>query len=230
MTHRKPRTGTFGRKAVGPVMLATAGLAALATAAPAGAVVAPRSSIPRDVAAAVDEAHTLANRAHRVQYDDSFSLHEYGPLVAAVAHNRAVAASVGCSLDRPCRSVALSFQIVTTSGVDIRRITATNISRAVNQHCAGCQTFAGAYQFIVSTPRPLVLGRADRARLADVRRRLAALERCDDSAGVVESRADALAAEVKSILGRAANAVPAGRGVSPLSEFQPTVSMRRHVS
>ncbi|MFJ4843982.1 MULTISPECIES: hypothetical protein [unclassified Streptomyces] len=230
MTHRKPRTGTFGRKAAGPVMLAAAGLAALATAAPAGAVAAPRSGIPRDVAAAVDEAHTLANRAHRVQYDDSFAIHEYGPLVAAVAHNRAVAASAGCSLDRPCRSVALSFQIVTTSGVDIRRITATNISRAVNEHCAGCQTFAGAYQFIVATPRPLVLGRADRARLADVRRRLSALEHCDDPAGVVESRADALAAEVKAILGRAADAVPAARGVSPLSAFQPTVSMRRHVS
>jgi hypothetical protein len=217
-----------GRKAVRLGMLTTAGLVAFATAAPAGA--ASGSSIPRDVAAAVDEAHTLANRAHPVQYDEEFSVHQFGPLIAAAAHNRAVAASVGCSLNRPCRSIALSFQIVTTSGVDLRRVNATNISRAVNQHCSGCQTFAGAYQFIVSTPRPLTFSARDRDRLADIRRRLAALKRCGDPISEIERRADALAAEVRAVLNQAAAGVPAGSGASPLREFRPTVTMHRHVS
>ncbi|MDX3236425.1 hypothetical protein PV392_12170 [Streptomyces sp. ME03-5709C] len=228
MTHRKPRTSTVGRKAVRLGMLTTAGLVALATAAPAGA--ASGSRIPRSAGAAVDEAHTLANRAHPVQYDEEFSIHRFGPLVAAAAHNRAVAASVGCSLSRPCRSIALSYQIVTTSGVDLRRINATNISRAVNEHCAGCQTFAGAYQFIVSTPRPLTLSARDRNRLADIRRRVAELRRCGDPVAEIERRADALAAEVRDVLDRAAAAVPAGPGAGPLREFRPTVTMHRHVS
>ncbi|MFG2305719.1 hypothetical protein [Actinacidiphila glaucinigra] len=228
MTHRKPRTSTVGRQAVRLGMLTTAGLVALATAAPAGA--APGSRIPRSVGAVVDEAHTLANRAHPVQYDEEFSIHQFGPLVAAAAHNRAVAASVGCSPSRPCRSISLSFQIVTTSGVDLRRINATNISRAVNQHCTGCQTFAGAYQFIVATPRPLTLSARDRNRLADIRRRVAELRRCGDPVPEIERRADALAAEVRAVLDRAAAAVPAGAGASPLREFRPTVTMHRHVS
>ncbi|TFV33951.1 hypothetical protein E4K10_42625 [Streptomyces sp. T1317-0309] len=61
------------------------------------------------------------------------------------AYNRAVAQSVGCSVHAPCRSVALSFQIVTTAGSNARLINATNLSQAVNEHCPGCQTFSGAY-------------------------------------------------------------------------------------
>jgi hypothetical protein len=228
VTHRKPHTGTAGRKAVRLGMMTTVGLVAFATASPAGA--ASGSRIPRDVAVAVDEAHTLANRAHRVQYDEEFSIHQYGPLVAAAAHNRAVAASVGCSPDRPCRSIALSFQIVTTSGVDLRRINATNISRAENQHCGGCQTFAGAYQFVVATPRPLILSGRDRDRLADIRLRLAALKNCGDPTTEIERRADALAAEVRAVLDQAAAAIPAGQGTGPLGEFRPIVAMHRHVS
>jgi hypothetical protein len=206
-------------------MLTTAGLTALATAGTAEAL----GGIPRDVGVVVDQARTTATRLHPDQDQESFTVHQLGALISATADNRAVASSVSCSPDDPCRSIALSFQIVTTAGADIR-LHATNTGKATNVHCPSCQTFAGAYQFIVSTPRPFTLDAATRSDLASLRRQVQILGDSDHSVAEVKQRADALATEVMNLLRQAAASAPHGQAVDPLEDFQPTVTMHRRVS
>ncbi|MEI5011959.1 hypothetical protein RB196_36030 [Streptomyces sp. PmtA] len=227
MTHRKPRHGHGGRRVARLGMLVAACTAGFATASPAGAA-SSASTGNRYVGIAVDEAHANAGPGNRVDYDDEFAVHELGTRLGVGARNRAVARSAGCSLDRPCRSVALSFQVVTVTGT-ITRLNAANTSRAVNDHCEGCQTFAGAYQFIVSTPYSFTLSRPVRNELARLERRLGELERSREPISTVETRADSLAAEVVTLLRGAVAAAPRGEAVSPLRSFRPTVTLRRHI-
>ncbi|MFF2364017.1 hypothetical protein ACFVU0_15100 [Streptomyces sp. NPDC058122] len=174
-------------------------------------------------------ANTHADRTHVNQFDESFKIHQFGPLVAVTANNRAMAESAGCSVYEPCRSVALSYQIVTAAGRNARLINTTNISRSANDHCPGCETFSGAYQFVVATPHELTLSRSARGQLARVHREVAALRTSSLPIPSVKKRADELANEVKSILDREAASAPHGNTVDPLDRFQPTVTMHRHV-
>ncbi|WP_377269391.1 hypothetical protein [Peterkaempfera sp. SMS 1(5)a] len=188
-------------------LLATAGLAAVATAAPAEAVVgpAPASSgltMP-EVHVAVDGAISNANRVHTRDFRASLSIHEYGDTVGAGVVNQALASSSGCTGSEHCRSVAISFQIVTMGGSHLH-LDARNVSRATNNHCTGCQTMAGAYQFIVDTPQPIHLNSADRAALARIQRELQALRGTSDSPAALKQQADNLAARVVSVLKSAA--------------------------
>ncbi|MGW5046727.1 hypothetical protein [Streptomyces griseoluteus] len=223
MKHRKPSTSTVARAAVNIGVAAGAGL--VMTATTASATTGPSGG----AAIAVDLAHSRADRAHVTDFDETFRIHEYGPSVAVTADNRALAESVGCSPSSPCRSVALSFQIVTTSGRNARLIRATNIGRAANEHCPSCQTFAGAYQFVVSTPRAFTLGAGARRELAALGHRAAELRSSRLPVSVIRQRADALSHEVKAVLDReAARAPRAGKG-DPGADFDPFVTMRRHV-
>ncbi|MFI1565091.1 hypothetical protein ACH4ZX_18900 [Streptomyces sp. NPDC020490] len=210
-------------------MVATAGIAMAATSTTASAT-SGNLYMPRDMAAAVDMARTHADRMHVDQFDESFQVHEFGPLVAVTANNRATAESAGCSPLDPCRSVALSYQIVTTAGRNARLINATNISRAVNYHCDSCQTFSGAYQFVVATPQKLTLSSATRGRLDDIHREVAALRASNLSISEVQRRADALAQQVKTILDREVASAPRTASGDPLADFIPTVTLHRHVA
>ncbi|MFF9058898.1 hypothetical protein ACIRPQ_08095 [Streptomyces sp. NPDC101213] len=225
MNHRKPRTGTVTKKALGLSMVATAGLAMTTTVA--SATTGP--GISHGAAIAVDMAHSRADRTHVNQFDESFEIHEFGPSAAVTANNRAMAESVGCSLDAPCRSIALSFQIVTASGRYARLINATNISRAANGHCPSCQTFSGAYQFVVATPRAMSLSRAARGELGSIQSQVGLLRRSGLTIAQVKRRADELAAQVKDVLDREAQRAPRGGTDSSLTDFEPTVTMHRHV-
>ncbi|WP_460066644.1 hypothetical protein [Streptomyces sp. YKOK-I1] len=225
MQHRKPRTSFVTKRTIGLGVVATAGLAMTATVA--SATTGPGFS--HGAAVAVDMAHSRADRMHVNQFDESFEIHEYGPSVAVTANNRATAESVGCSLDAPCRSVALSFQIVTTSGRNARLINASNLSRAANGHCPSCQTFAGAYQFVVATPRAFSLGQGARAELSRIDRQVGLLRGSGLTISQIKRRADELAAQVKTILDREAQRAPRGTEDSPLADFEPTVTMHRHV-
>ncbi|MFI9307607.1 hypothetical protein [Streptomyces triculaminicus] len=171
--------------------LLAAGLAAVATAGPAQAAEA--------VAIAHDGVRTTADHRHHTQFRDSFSVRQLGTVAAARVDNRAVARSAGCTADDACRSVALSFQIVTLSGEHVR-LAAVNNGRAINDHCTGCQTLAGAYQFVLSTPKATRLTPAAQRRLADIHRRLDALGASSLPAADLRKKADALAAEVTSVL------------------------------
>jgi len=228
VNHRKPRTKTTSKAAIGFGIAATAGLAMTASTTPAGASPGTSRMFP-NVAVAVDMAHSHADRAHVNQFDESFKIHEYGPSVAVAANNRATAESAGCSMDAPCRSVALSYQIVTTAGRNARLVNATNISRAVNEHCPACQTVSAAYQFIVATPRGFGLGREARGELESINRQVDALKASRLPISQITRRADELAQRVKTVLDREAARAPRGTGGDPLADFAPNVTMHRHV-
>lgn len=225
MNHRKPHTGTVAKTAVSLSMAAGAGLAMTTSTASAATGL----GISHDVATAVDLAHSRADRTHVRQFDETFRVHEYGPSIAVTANNRATAESVACSPHAPCRSIALSFQIVTTSGRNARLINTTNISRALNEHCAGCETFAGSYQFVVATPRAFTLSGRARDELAGLDRRAAALRSSSLPVDRIRQYADEIAREVKTVLDREAARAPRGGGSDPLADFNPTVTMHRHV-
>lgn len=229
MNHRKPNPAAdrLARHAQRMTVAATASLAALTVAASAQATTG-SGRIAHDVAAVHDDAHTMANRAHHDDFQATFAVHELGALIGAGAHNRATAVSAGCSLHDPCRSVALSFQIVTMAG-ELRTLNATNVARAANEHCDGCQTMAGAYQFIISAPRPFTLSSHDRSRLAAIHRDLDDLRNSHADVPGMRAHADALAAQVMTILRAAAAHAPSGPTSDPLGHFRPTVTMHRHI-
>lgn len=215
--HRKPRThSVFTQRAV-RVGLFAAGAAGLATAVPAQAA----TGLPQHTAVAADQTFSRADFHHHTQARDSFTVRQFGNVDAASVRNQANAVGVGCSVDDHCRSVALSFQIVTMAG-EHTHLNAVNRGDAVNEHCDGCQTLAGAYQFVVSTPHPFTLDAETRRRLADIHQRLDALTRSTLPATDLKTRADALAAEVNTVLHDAVAKAPQGAE-------QPTVTLHRHL-
>ncbi|GAA2809571.1 hypothetical protein GCM10010441_37680 [Kitasatospora paracochleata] len=222
MNHRPPSRRLLGRNTQRLGVLTVACLAALGIAGPAGAV--PASSHPgRDVPVVRDLARTHADRTRTDQFQSSFDVRQLGAVVGAAVDNRALAVSAGCRPERPCRSVALSFQIVTMAG-DQTRLSAGNTGRALNEHCAGCQTLAVAYQFIVAAPRPFTLSAQAQAQLAAVHRQLDALKNSREPVSVVHQQVDALADQVKAVLDREAAAAAKGPALAPLGAVRPTVT------
>ncbi|MFF8944188.1 hypothetical protein ACF1A5_18350 [Streptomyces sp. NPDC014864] len=217
-SHRKPRptSNNFTQRAVRAGLLA-AGVAGVATAVPAQAA----TAAPQHAAVASDYVFSHADRAHHTQAKDSFTIRQYGNVNAAGVRNQANAVSAGCSADDECRSVALSFQIVTFAGARTH-LNAVNLSDAANKKCTGCQTLAGAYQFVVSTPTPITFDGDTRGRLDDIHRRLDGLTRSSLPATELKSRVDGLAAEVSSVLHDAVARAPKG-------EAQPSVTLHRHL-
>ncbi|PHQ50909.1 hypothetical protein BLA24_18560 [Streptomyces cinnamoneus] len=195
--------------------LLAAGIATAATGGPAQAA--------EGIAVTHDDVRTVANPHHHVAYDDSFAVHQLGSVTAARVGNQAIATSAGCTADDACRSVALSFQVVTLAG-DHVRLNAINNGRARNEHCTGCQTLAGAYQFVVSTPKPTRLTPTAQRRLADIHRRLDALGSSRLPAADLKRRADALAAEVTALL-----AQPSSMTAGTAPHTRPSVTVHRHL-
>ncbi|MER6064618.1 hypothetical protein [Streptomyces sp. NPDC001792] len=216
-SHRKARSSNhpLARRALGFGLFA-AGIAGAATAVPAQA-----TTGASHMAFASDHVFSHADRGHHTRAEDSFTIRQFGTVNAAAARNQANAVSAGCSADDHCRSVALSFQIVTFAG-ERTHLNAVNLSDAANKECTGCQTLAGAYQFVVSTPAPLTLDAGTRQRLADIHRRLDALTRCALPAAELKTRVDGLAGEVSAVLRDAV-------AHAPKAAAQPTVTLHRHL-
>ncbi|MFJ6053685.1 hypothetical protein [Streptomyces sp. NPDC092307] len=226
-THRRFRTRLGARSSV--TLLATmASLTAVTGSAPASAQ---QVSSGRATSKLVmDEAHSRANYVNPDDRDVQFSIHELGTALGVGVRNQAVATSGGCSLDEPCRSIAVSFQIVTTAGAQARtQLNAVNAGRAVNSHCDACETYAGAFQFIIATPGLWRLPPDILRQLAAVQRKLDRLEAADDPIAVVSGQAEALAREVVGILNKGLASAPKGSPADPRSNFTPSVTLRRHI-
>ena len=218
-----PRAGTrLTRRAFRAGLLATACLGVVGFASGAAEAYA-------GCAVVDDSAHALANPGHPSVFRDTFDVHQLGAVTAAGARNQAEAESVACRAASPCRSISLSFQIVTMAGENIH-LDAVNLSNSANVHCDGCQTLAGAYQFIVSTPNPFSLSSDELARLRRIHAELTALGSSSASIDQIKADADALAAQVKSILAAAAASAASSThtGLRPLTAAeQPHVTMHR---
>ncbi|GAA2708336.1 MULTISPECIES: hypothetical protein [Streptomyces] len=197
--------------------LLAAGLATAATAGPAQAA--------SSVAVIGDGARTTANHRHHIEYHDTFAVHQLGSVLAARVANHADATSAGCTADDACRSVALSFQIVTLSGENVR-LNAINKGHALNDHCTGCQTLAGAYQFVVSTAHPTRLTPDAQRQLDGIHRRLDDLGRSRLPAADLKRKADALAAEVTALLSRPTSLTPT---TAHTAAVRPAVQVHRHL-
>ncbi|MEU1465776.1 hypothetical protein ABZ467_35025 [Streptomyces sp. NPDC005727] len=229
MHHRKPRTPTTTKTAIRLGAAVTAGLAITTITTTARATPTRTGTFPH-AAIAVDTAYSHADRTHMNQFQKTFAIHAYGPTTAVTANNRATAISAGCSTDNPCRSIALSYQIVTTAGPNARLINATNLSQAVNNHCPTCQTLSAAYQFIITTPRQLTLSRQARTELADINRQIDTLKTSRLPIDQITHHADNLAHQIKTILDReAAQAPRTSNTTNPHTHFTPTVTMHRHI-
>ena len=215
--HRKARPirNPLTRRALG-IGLFAAGVAGAATAVPAQA-----ASGVTHAAYASDHVFTHADRAHHTQARDSFTVRQFGTVNAASARNQANAVSAGCSADDACRSVALSFQIVTIAG-EHTHLDAVNLSDAVNKKCTGCQTLAGAYQFVVSTPTPFSLDADAQRKLADIHRRLDELTRSGLPAADLRTQVDGLASEFTGVLHDAV-------AHAPKADVKPDVTLHRHL-
>jgi hypothetical protein len=114
------------------------------------------------------------------------------------------------------------------AGTDIH-LDAVNLSNAENVHCAGCQTVAGAYQFVVDTPGAFRLNSAARAQLDRIHHQLNALSNSSFSADQVQSAADALAMKVAAILKTAAAISPQGPVMQAQAAFSPKVTVYRDI-
>ncbi len=225
--HRKPSTHPGRRRrALRLGLLATASLTAIGAITGGAQAIGYAASPVPGVGVASDSTYTLTNPGHHDRFDDSFTVHQFGPLFAASVRNQATAESAYCSADAPCRSVSLSFQIDTMAGTNIH-LNAVNLSDASNVHCDGCQTVAGAYQFVVSTPNPFTLSASARGQLAAIHHQLDALSTSTASATAIQEQADALAAEVTAILKAAAATAPTGPGVNALTLLVPNVTVHR---
>ncbi|OIJ92282.1 hypothetical protein [Streptomyces monashensis] len=221
-SHRKSRLtkqSTLTQRAV-RIGLFAAGIAGVATAVPAQAAMAVSGEVAH-AAVVTDHVFSHADRAHHTQERDEFTVRQFGTVNATAVRNQADAVSSGCSADDHCRSVALSFQIVTVAGVHTH-LNAVNLSNAVNKDCTGCQTLAGAYQFVVSTPTPLTLNASTQRQLAGVHRRLDALTHSSLPAADLKKQVDDLAAQVTGILHSAV-------AHAPKQEATPTVTLHRHL-
>ncbi|MGW4561893.1 hypothetical protein ACWEN3_05610 [Streptomyces sp. NPDC004561] len=216
-SHRKARSSNplISRRAL-RIGLFAAGMAGAATAAPAQA-----ATGVSHAAFASDHVFSHADRAHHTQTRDSFTVRQFGTVNAVGVRNQANAVSAGCSVDDHCRSVALSFQIVTVAG-EHTHLNASNYSDAANKECTGCQTLAGAYQFVVSTPTAFSLDAGTRRQLDDIHRRLDELTRSNLPAAELKTRVDSLAGEVTGVLRDAV-------AHAPKAKAQPSVTLHRHL-
>lgn len=224
--HRKSRLARLGNRHTFRLgLLATACLGAIGTAAGAAQAVGTGGSGFSGVAVADDISSSMANPVHQNGFDDSFAVHQFGTSSTANLHNQAGAESVACAADNPCRSVSISFQIDTLAGTNVH-INASNLGNAENVHCAGCQTLAAAYQFVVSTPAPFTLSPAAQSQLAAIHAQLNALSDSTAPIADLQPQIDALAGQVTSILQTAAADAPAApAAAAPM--VRPTVTVHR---
>jgi hypothetical protein len=83
-------------------------------------------------------------------------------------------AAVAVSRCERCRTVAIAIQIVLVTGSP-SVVTPQNVAVALNEQCTLCETFAGAYQFVLGVDGPVRFTDEGRRELAAIRRELLAL-------------------------------------------------------
>jgi putative peptide zinc metalloprotease protein len=100
-----------------------------------------------------------------------------------------------------CRTVAIAFQVVIVQSRP-STVTPENVALAVNEECNSCSSLAIAHQFVVGKGEPARITSRGRKQLLAVGDDLLRIERSykDLTDAEIESRADADAAKVRSIL------------------------------
>jgi len=107
------------------------------------------------------------------------------------------AAAVGACTD--CRTVAIATQVVLMMG-DSDHVAPRNQAVALNVGCLRCETYALAYQYVVSTGGVVRFGPGARAQLADLQSQIRAVGGSDLSYLELEAQVDALVEQMWAIV------------------------------
>jgi hypothetical protein len=103
-----------------------------------------------------------------------------------------------------CHASAVAVQVVLVQGKP-STITPGNGGAAVNENCTGCGTYAYAWQYVLITGKRLKLDEDARARIAGIRRQIAAttasIVPTDAAAdGQLDSKLNSLTAQLKAVI------------------------------
>ncbi|HET7483428.1 MAG TPA: hypothetical protein VFK89_11265 [Actinomycetota bacterium] len=124
---------------------------------------------------------TINNEVVVINSLDGRSASRVGSGIARVtgdtAENQNAAVAQSSCMD--CRTVAVAVQIVLVQRNDASNISPRNYAMALNQGCSGCQSFAGAYQYVVTTDGIVRFTAAGQQRLADLETQLRGLVASD---------------------------------------------------
>ena len=106
-----------------------------------------------------------------------------------------------------CRTVAIAIQIVLVMG-DVTSATPQNVAVAVNEECTACETFAAAYQFVLSTGGPVRFTKQARRELREIKRLLRSLGRSDIPLSELDARLKEIKERIKRVLETGLEPVP----------------------
>ncbi len=98
-----------------------------------------------------------------------------------------------------CRTVAVAIQIVLVFS-DPSVVVPENVAIAVNEECDLCETFASAYQFVISTGGPVEFTKEGRKALKEIEKQIKALLKSDLPLEELQAQIDALMDQVAEIL------------------------------
>jgi putative peptide zinc metalloprotease protein len=98
-----------------------------------------------------------------------------------------------------CRSVAIAIQIVLASGSP-SIVTPQNVAVAVNENCTLCETFATAYQFVITGDTELEFTKEGRKELKRITREIRRLNDRRLSLDEIRTRLDALIERLRVVL------------------------------
>lgn len=125
-------------------------------------------------------------------------------------------AAVAYASCESCTTVALAIQIVLVMS-DPSVVTPTNLAIAINDQCTLCETFAGAYQFVLGTSGPVHFTADGNQALADLRNSLRDLLQSEPTIEDLVAALEPLMSNLDTILTE--ELVPAGQ---PTSEATPS--------
>ncbi|MEO8687595.1 MAG: hypothetical protein ABI611_05175 [Solirubrobacteraceae bacterium] len=106
-----------------------------------------------------------------------------------------------------CRTVAIAIQIVLVMG-DVTSATPQNVAVAVNEQCTACETFAAAYQFVLSTGGPVRFTKQAQRELHEIKKLLQRLGRSDIPLAELDARLKEIKARIKRVLETGLEPVP----------------------
>jgi len=151
--------------------------------------------------AQADEGRAGDNYAVAVNTKDGSSLFRFAFAISRVAGEvvDSTNAAVAYSSCDGCRTTAIAIQIVFVMG-DAHTVTPENVAVAVNYECTLCQTFAAAYQFVITTSGPVRFTAAGSREVAAIQREIRALRNEQLEPAELKARLEPLIARLRRVL------------------------------
>lgn len=136
-----------------------------------------------------------------LNYSDDFEVARSGLLVSSVGADNIGSENLASATSScvGCRTVAAAMQVVLiTSNASV--IAPTNAAVAFNGGCDSCETFAFAYQYVITTGGPVYLTAAGQLEVQRIRAEVAAVAASDLALPDLAARLDALYEELKATI------------------------------